>query len=121
MKKTARAEVLEEEEGEFIWRCGEATEPLDEERMQEMITTWQQGQISISTLTRLQNVRQEKRRTCVPHLHDVSTWWEQWTHKAEKIPVIDRDEENLTKENMSTRKIKREWRQGKSFDYYWSL
>ena len=41
--------------------------------------------------------------------------------RQEKIPIIDRDEENLTKENISTSKIKREWRQGKSFEYSWSL
>lgn len=36
---TARAEVFEEEEGNLIYRCGEAAEPLDEKRMQQMIPT----------------------------------------------------------------------------------
>ena len=28
-------------------------------------------------------MRQKMRRTCVPHLHDVSTWYEIWAHKTE--------------------------------------
>jgi hypothetical protein len=46
----------------------------------------------------------------------VSTWWKQWTHRAEKSRLFEKDEVNLVKGSMSIRKVKEDWRQEELFN-----